>query len=117
MLSKIENKVMTAICYQSKGKHSVLLSPIDIVESAGLKVKDASRVDKIVSDLSCDGYFDLVLSSRHGEKVFCIALTDKGKGFLRSEKMVRRNLMFRFMLSVGFAVLSFIIGLILKAIF
>ena len=108
---------MTAICYKSKGKRSVLLSPVDIVEMAGLKIKDTSRVDKIISDLSSDGYFDLILSSRHGERVFCIALTDKGKGFLRSEKMVRRNLMFRLMLSVGFAVLSFIIGLILKAIF
>ena len=117
MLSKTENKVMTAIYYQSRTKRSVLLSAVDVVEKAGLKVSDVSRVDRIIADLSADGYFDLVLSERHGQRVFCITLTDKGKGFLRSEKIGRRNLVFRFFLSIGFALLSFIIGLILKAIF
>jgi hypothetical protein len=76
-----------------------------------------SQVEKLVKDLNTDGYFDLVYSDRRGETVYCISLTNKGKGFLRDKKLLKRNLIYRLVLSVSFAILSFIIGLILKRLF
>ena len=46
-----------------------------------------------------------------------ITLTEKGKGYIRSVKEFRRNLLFRLCLSAALAVFSFVIGLILKAVF
>ena len=42
---------------------------------------------------------------------------EKGKGFLRGKKVMKRTLFFRFMVTVVLAVVSFVIGLVLKAIF
>ena len=115
MLTRAENKVMTAILAACGDKTSLLVTPHDVL--ARVQDLTASELDKIVENLHCDGYFDLIFSDRHGEKVYCITLTDKGKGYLRSVKELRRNVIFRLCLSAGLAVVSFVIGLILKAIF
>lgn len=106
---------MQGIYNLSADKKAVLISPQDIVSLVGEIT--ISEVENIVSLLSQDGYFDLVYSDRHGEAVYCITLTEKGKGFKRDETHQKRNLIYRISLSVGLAFLSFIIGLVLKAIF
>ena len=70
-----------------------------------------------MDDLYKDGYFDLIYSDRHGERVYCITLLNKGKAFFRGKKIFKRNLLFRVLVTLLLAVLSFITGLILKAIF
>ncbi len=117
MLNRSEKKVMDALFNECSEKGATLVSPSDlyaIVGSENLSVKD---VDEIVNALHLDGYFDLVYSDRHGESIYCITLTEKGKGFARSNKIMKRNLLFRIGLSATLAVFSFLIGLILKAIF
>ena len=106
---------MQGIYNLSADKKAVLISPQDIVSLVGEIT--ISEVENIVSLLSQDGYFDLVYSDRHGEAVYCITLTEKGKGFKRDETHQKRNFIYRISLSVGLAFLSFIIGLVLKAIF
>ena len=117
MLSKVEKRVMSVIYAECNDKHSLLVSPADLKQIIGDSGLTLSALEKIVGDLSSDGYFSLVYSDRHGETVFCIELTEKGKGYLRSNKIFRRNLIFRFSLSIILALFSFLIGLILKAIF
>lgn len=116
MLTRTEGKVMTAILAARGDKTSFLVSPDDIYAA----VKDyvtRSELEAAVEGLSEDGYFDLILSDRKGEKVYCITLTEKGKGYLRSVKEFRRNVLFRVCLSAALAVFSFVIGLILKKVF
>ena len=117
MLSKIENKVMSIIFKECSKRSSLLITPSDLISMSGDKSITLKGIDKILTDLNTDGYFDLVYSDRHGQTVYCIALTDKGKGFERNRKVFRRNVAFRVGLTVALAFLSFIIGLILKAIF
>ncbi len=116
MLSKAETRVMGALYEECKDKRAVLISPADLIKKTGGE-QTLSGVEKIVSDLASDGYFDLVYSDRKGETVYCVSLTEKGKGFPRSVKLMRRNLIFRLGLTVALAALSFLVGLILKAIF
>ena len=116
MLNKAETRVMSALYEECKDKRSALVSPADLLRKAGGE-QTLSGVEKIVNDLAADGYFDLVYSDRRGETVYCVSLTEKGKGFPRSVKLMRRNLIFRLGLTVALAVLSFLVGLILKAIF
>ncbi len=115
MLSKLENKVMGAIYARCKNNSAVLIEKNSLVSLAGDNGEE--RLDKIVNDLYTDGFFDLVYTERQGEKVYCITLTEKGKGYPREAMLVKRTLMFKLVVTVGFAIFSFILGLILKAIF
>lgn len=116
MLTRVESKTMTAVLKASGGRESLLISAQDVVSIIG---DDTTKTDveKAMENLAEDGYFDLILSDRRGEIVYCVTLKDKGKGYLRSVKEFKRNLLFRLCLSAALAVFSFIIGLILKAVF
>lgn len=108
---------MSVIFKECSKRSSLLVTPSDLISMVGVKGVAINSIDKIITDLNMDGYFDLVYSDRHGETVYCIALTEKGKGFERNKKVFKRNVVFRVGLTVVLAFLSFIIGLILKAIF
>ena len=117
MLSIREQKVMQILYKESLDKSAILISPVDLSRMLGQENFSISQVEKLIADLNTDGYFDLVYSDRRGETVYCISLTSKGKGFLRDKKLLKRNLIYRLVISVSFAILSFIIGLILKRLF
>ena len=117
MLSKKEKKVMSAIYQLASNKEALLITPTDVRSIVGVEVVKKQEVESIVNDLKGDGYFDLIYSDRHGETVYCISLTAKGRGFLRESKLVKRNLLFRLFVTVALAVVSFIVGLILRAVF
>lgn len=117
MLTRIEKKVMATLCSELKEKQAILISPIDLLKIVGEENFSVTHLEKVVNDLSTDGYFDLVYSDRRGETVYCISLLEKGKGYLRSEKQRKRNLLSRLFLTIGFAFISFLVGLILKKIF
>lgn len=116
MLTKKENAVMDAVYAYGFDKKSFLVTPIDL-KKAVKKDVTISQLDETMSALSKDGYFDLVYSDRRGENVYCVTLTDKGRGFRRDKLVRKRNLVIRLFLTVGFAVVSFIVGIILRAVF
>ena len=117
MLTKTESKIMNVLYSECENKSALLITPIDIMKMSGEKNVTLSVVEKTVSALNMDGYLDLVYSDRHGETVYCISLTEKGKAYKRGRKVFYRNLAFRLAFTVGLAVLSFLIGIILKAVF
>jgi len=117
MLSKTENRIMSFISEWGKEKPSLLINPTDFINQLGFKGMTSAQLELSLEALSSDGYFDLVYSDRHGERVYCISVTNKGKLFKRNGQKIKRNLIYKLIVTVGFAILSFIIGLILKAIF
>lgn len=117
MLSNKERKVLGGILDQLQEKNSLLISPSDLLKVVNVENLSLSQLDKIVEALKMDGYFDLVYSDRHGEKIYCIVLAEKGKGYDRSVKVLKRTLIFKVGVTVCLAVLSFLIGLVLKKIF
>lgn len=117
MLTKTESKIMKVIYKECVNRESLLVTPLDLINMSGDKNITLKTIDDIMCDLNFDGYFDLVYSDKHGEMVYCISLTEKGKGFERNRKVFKRNIVFRIGLTVALAFLSFIVGLILKAIF
>ena len=117
MLSKTENKIMLALCNECKDKSTILITPADLIKISGVEALSQTKLELIVKDLCADGYFDLIYSDRHGETVYCVTIKEKGKGYTRGLKVMKRNLIFRLVLTISFALLSFVVGLILKAIF
>lgn len=109
---------MYAIFTACENKQSCLLSPDDILSMADVRGEvDSEQLDKILQSLEYDDYFDVVNSDRKGEKVYCITLHEKGKGYKRQKVVVKRNLSYKLVVTIVFAVISFVIGLILKAVF
>ena len=116
MLSKKEDGVMKIIYTEGVKKKSFLISPLDIKSMSKIPLSER-EIDDILNDLKKDGYFDFIYSERHGESVYCITLLERGKGYDRDKMVRRRSLIYRLILTVGFAVISFIIGIILKLVF
>ena len=90
MLTKNEDKIMFAVYSACKEKSCALLSPDDILTMAGVRgVVSYDALDKILEALEYDDYFDLILSDRRGEKVYCITLHEKGQGYKRQKTIVQ----------------------------
>lgn len=117
MLESSKKKILVFISQLCKERQSVLISPIDLRNNVGTEKLSQTEFEKQVEELSKEGFFDIVYSDRRGEKVYCITLLEKGKGYFRKERIERQNLVKRFFLTIGFAVLSFLVGVILKKIF
>lgn len=117
MLSANESKVMHVLFLEGQKKNPFLISPDDILNLAGIKNFSRHDLENALSNLAFDGYFDIIYSERQNERVYCFTLLKKGKAYLREKQKAKRNIVLRVMLSAGLAVMSFLIGLLLKAIF
>lgn len=118
MLSRNENEVMSAVYLLCDGTDGCLVSPLDILSVLPAKRKySPERLEGILHDLSCDGYFDLITSERKGEKMYVINLRESGFNYKRNAKQKQRDIAFRIMLAFIGAAATFFFGLIIKGIF
>ena len=118
MLSKSENEVMSAVYSLCDGLDGCLVSPLEILSVLPVKRKySLEKLDAILHDLMCDGYFDLITSERKGEKMYVINLKENGFPFKRNAKQKQRDVAFRIILAFIGAAATFVFGLILKGIF
>ena len=67
--------------------------------------------------LSQENYISVVNSDKNGKLVYCISVLVKGKAFIREQENAKKNLTIMIVRTVALAVLSFVVGIILKAIF
>ncbi len=96
-----------------------LISAEEIIQFVSNKkhALSLSELDDIMQSLQKDNYIDFVASDSKKGVIYCTSLKSKGHLFkkdLQKEKKQARMLIYR---TIGLAVLSFIIGIILKAIF
>lgn len=118
MLSKYEDKVMSAVYSLCDGTDGCLVSPLDILSILPAKHKiSAEKLDDILNALKCDGYFDLIPSERKGEKMYVINLKESGFAYKRTAKQKQRDITFKIFLAFIGALATFVFGLILKGLF
>lgn len=118
MLNKQENEVMNAVFEMCDGKGSCLVSPLEIMSLLPEKREyTAEKVESILHTLELDDYFDLIASDRKGERTYVITLHPNGIAYKRTALQMRRNIAFKVGISVAGAVITFVVGLILKLIF
>ena len=118
MLSKSENDVMGAVYCLCDGTESCLVSVADILSILPAKKKfTCERVENILKNLQGDGYFDLIVSERKGEKMYVISLKANGLNFKRIAKQRQRDILYKILLAFVGAAATFIFGLILKGLF
>ena len=117
MLSVKERKIMSFIYEKCFGRGGVLVSPAEFLSELNDPNLSAAGLARIVRDLAYDGYIDVIETDRKGEFIYCINLLEKGSAFPRELANQRRDFVMRIVTTIGLAVLSFAVGLVLKSIF
>lgn len=115
-LSKRENEVMSAVFSLSQGKERFLVFPYELLALLPEKKFDEASLERALYSLELDGYFELVLSDRKGEKTYCIHMKEAGLDYRRSDVRRRRSLIFRLIVTAVCGLLSAALGIALKAI-
>ena len=116
MLSLKEKNILKKISDKCGEKKSCLIYREELVAPAGGVTIGLKEVDGLVSSLSLDGYIDAVITFRKGERAYCIALTDKGRGFKREQTNSRRYVAFRLAIAAVSAAVTFLVGRLLYLI-
>ena len=118
MLNKNEKKVLKVLLELCQNQNTCLTSHEEIV--AHLSSKDyltRKEVDDIINNLALQGYIDNIITDNKGKKYYCVTIQNKGEGFVREEKDSKKVLWQRVGITVALAVLSFVVTIILRAIF
>lgn len=118
MLSSKERRVMWYLYDRCKDKESVLIAPQEIANNLMPKYEiNNIEVDQIMNALVLDNYIEVVHSDSKGKLIYVVSLKPKGVSFERVAKNNKRQIYVLLGRTVVLATLSFIIGLILKALF
>ena len=117
MLPYKKDKTLRALIKLIGEKPALLITPPDLINCVAEEGMDQEMLEKTLNDLFLEGYIDLVYSERQKERVYCITLCKKGKEYERARKEIVRGLVYKLIVTAIFAVISFVFGLILKAIF
>lgn len=117
-LNRRENEVMNAVFELSGGKERFLVASYELGAVLPPKGKyDEAALGRILRSLALDGYFELVESERKGEPVYVIHMREAGLSYKRQDYQRKRSVCFRFTLAAAGAVVTFLVGLLLRLIF
>lgn len=118
MLSKKEKILMSYIFEKCVGKESVLISPEELMNLLMPKREVSQQeIKEMVDNLVLDGYITMILSDKKGKPIYCISLDKKGESYERDRQNERQTLIKLVVRTVLLAVLSTIVGVLLKLIF
>ena len=118
MLKKSDESVLKVINDNAFKEESCLISKESIVAFVGNeKLVNSNNVEEILNRLYASDYIDLLLSSKKDEKFYCITLLKRGKNFKEEKKKEFNNIKNKILLAMLGALVSFIVGRILIAIF
>ncbi len=103
-------------CGANGGK--CLVSAKDISTSIYSKIDlNEHEIDEVIKNLTLDNYIDVIYSDKKGQTIYCVTLKELGQAFAREKRNSKINTSVLIIRTVLLAVLSFVVGIILKAIF
>lgn len=113
-----EKLVMNYLCKICSGRKTYLISPHDIAQSVSKKaVLSVAEIDEVMTNLSMENYIDFVVSDSKQGYYYCVTLKKKGQTFIADSRRQRKALGLLVLRSMFLATISFLFGVILKAIF
>lgn len=118
MLNKREHEVMRAVYELCQDRENCLVSPYELLCILPYKRKyTIKQLEKVLSLLEKDDYFDIIHSERKGEPIYVITMHFKGNAYERMVQQKRREFYFRLLIAVTSAIATGIIGIIVRRIF
>jgi len=117
-MTKRERLVMSYLCDKCRKKKTYLISPQEITQALSKKfILSVEEIDEIMVQLSNDNYIDFVVSDSKNGYFYCINLKKCGQTFNYDTKKNRRAFGLMVLRSCFLATVSFVFGIILRAIF
>ena len=117
-MSKKEKLVMTYLCNKCQRRKTYLISPQEITQALSKRfVLSIEEIDDIMVMLSNENYIDFVVSDSKRGYFYCVNLKKCGQSYLTDIKRRRRTFGLLVLRSMFLATISFVFGIILKAIF
>ena len=118
MLNKKTKQLMKAVYYKAVEKDGTcLISQNDLLAAMPYTFQfKKSELAATLKSLVSEGYFELITTEKKGEEYYCITLQNAGYDFSYQIAKEKRQIKVKIILTVCGAVLSFIVGLILKSI-
>ena len=118
MLDKKEKFVVLYLIEICPNKRSYLVLAEQIAEFVSKKyLISTTELDDIMITLAKDNYIDFVVSDSKKGYYYCITLKNKALTLKRDLQKQKKEFWLLVLKTFGFAVLSFVIGIILKTIF
>lgn len=117
-MTKKERMVMSYLCNRCQQKRTYLVSPQEITQALSKRfVLSIEEIDEIMVTLSNENYIDFVVSESKKGYFYCVNLKKSGQTFNADTKKNRRTFGLLVLRSMFLATVSFVFGLILRAIF
>lgn len=118
MPERKEKLVLLYLCSLAQGKKTFLVSPHEIAKAVSKKtVLSVSEIDEIMASLSLQNYIEFVASESASGYFYCVKLKNKGQTYVSDSRKQKKALFMLVLRSMFLATVSFVFGLILKAIF
>ena len=118
MLNRRENQVMHTVYALCAEKGICVISLEEILALLPKRGKyNEAQLERILSALALDSYFELLSSERNGEKMYVISLRANGYAYPRYALQERRNAALKVAWTVVSAVIAFLVGVLLRRIF
>ena len=119
ILNQKEKMIMTFFYDSCLNKATKLFRAEEIVEYVSKKKNMLSlgELDNIMNFLQKENYIDYVASESKKGTIYCVSLKQKGQIFKKDLQVEKRKTYALILRTVALAILSFIVGLILNAIF
>lgn len=109
---------MLFLCGVCAPKRSYLISASVIAEELSKKfLLSIAEIDEIMDSLSKDNYLDVVISNSKKGYFYCVKLKNKGAMFKKDLQKHKKELWLLVLRTLSFTLLSFVVGLLLRAIF
>ena len=117
-MNRKEKYVLLYLCKVCTKKRTYLVSPHQIASHLSKKfVLTVAEIDEIMALLSRENYIDFVVSESKNDYLYCVTLKKRGQNYESDLKKQKRNFGLLIIRTLFLAIVSFVFGLVLKAIF
>ena len=117
-MTKKEKMVMFYLCNKCQQKRTYLISPQEITQALSKRfILSIEEIDEIMVSLSNENFIDFVVSDSKKGYFYCVNLKKAGQTYIFDTKKKRRTFGLLILRSIFLATISFVFGLILRAIF
>ena len=117
-MGRKDQAVLRYLCKVCVKRRTYLISPHEIASSLSKSfVLSVVEIDEIMANLSNENYIDFVVSESKNDYFYCVTLKKLGQSYETNLRDQRRSFGIMVLRTIFLAIISFVFGLILRAIF
>ncbi len=110
--------VMAYLCERCQQKRTYLVSPQEITQALSKKyILSIEEIDEIMVELANQNYIEFVVSDSKNGYFYCVNLKKSGQTYNSDTRKSRQMFGLLVLRSMFLATISFVFGIILRAIF